>query len=229
MTDINASVNVHNYKALTGEYISTSVARIDPLEGTPLVPANATLIALPVDSRGLVLCFIGGVWELLEDNRGIAYHRATRRAEAVSQLGDLSAELTSLVPPEGGIWDAVNGVWGENLEVVKLGIVADLKAQTSALIQGGITSDALGAVHEYPTGTTDQMNLTAVILANNATVFWCKDGGDNWARRPHTAEQIARVGADVMAGIVTYQGDYEDALVAVEASVTVVEARAVTL
>jgi hypothetical protein len=224
------NVNVHNYDATSKEYIGSTPARMDPLDGTPLVPANATLIDPPnVVVTDQVACFIDKAWVMLDDNRGIIYNKITRLSQVLNQLGDIPVEFTPIEPPPRGIWDENSGVWIENLEEVKAAAIVEIKAQTSALIQGGVTSRALGTIHEYPTGITDQMNLTAVVLSGNAAMFWCKDEGGIWARRLHTAEQIAQVGEDVMGSVVTHQDNYGTALKAIEAATTIEEVHLISI
>jgi hypothetical protein len=48
---------VYNYHPLTGEFIDATEARIDPLEGTPMLPGSATWEEPPTVSAGFVAVF----------------------------------------------------------------------------------------------------------------------------------------------------------------------------
>jgi len=88
--------------------------------------------------------------------------------------------------------------------------IAALSAACQASILAGFKSSALGSLHIYPAKTTDQLNLSASVLAslmpglppNWETPFWCADEVGDWAFAPHTAAQIQQVGQDGKAAII---------------------------
>lgn len=110
---------------------------------------------------------------------------------------------------------------------------AHLKFAASSAITSGVSSDALGAVHIYPTTKDDQAYLTAryskaVALgpAGAPYKFMCADGNGVWARRDHTAEQIIAVSLAV-EGHITAQLNKLDTLtyaLAVAVDVAAIEA-----
>lgn len=84
-----------------------------------------------------------------------------------------------------------------------------VSAACAAAITGGFQSSALGKAYTYPSGVTDQANLSANVLssmypgllANWTTLHLCADSKGVWDYRPHTAAQIQQVGSDGKAAI----------------------------
>ena len=84
-----------------------------------------------------------------------------------------------------------------------------VRASCAAAITNGFLSSALGAPHTYPSGTTDQANLSANVMssmypnlpANWTTLQECCDSTGKGAYLPHTAAQIQQAGADGKAAI----------------------------
>jgi hypothetical protein len=72
-------------------------------------------------------------------------------------------------------------------------------------ITAGQKSNALGSEYTYPTGLSDQLNLSAAVnasLSGGSTLGWttslmCADANNNWAFVAHTAAQVQQVGVDV--------------------------------
>jgi len=96
--------------------------------------------------------------------------------------------------------------------------IEELRAACAAAILGGVTVDALGAPHLYPTDATAQTNVGGLVMrsllpttAKDWTcLFACADAGGVWAYRLHTVAQIRAVGetvaAHVEAAMVTFDG-----------------------
>lgn len=99
------------------------------------------------------------------------------------------------------------------LDALKALKTIELRGKCQAEIVGGFTSDALGALHTYPSTETDQRNLLGSVLAailpglpsDWTTPFWCADADGNWSFTDHTATQIQRVGTDAKAAVVDAQ------------------------
>lgn len=117
-------------------------------------------------------------------------------------------DITVVVPQPQVGW-TYNGVVfappvGPTLEQVQTAQIAVLTAACDAEIAAGYTSTALGTAHTYPTKTTDQLNMSASVVASLlpgiatdwTTPFWCADGTGAWAMRAHTAAQIQQAGSD---------------------------------
>jgi len=86
---------------------------------------------------------------------------------------------------------------------------AELREACRSHIVGGVSSDALGAGHTYPTNATDQQNLNGCVTEsllndadpNWAVPFWCADAAGVWDRRIHTHAQIRAVGTAAAAHV----------------------------
>ncbi|MBD9362896.1 DUF4376 domain-containing protein [Methylomonas fluvii] len=96
----------------------------------------------------------------------------------------------------------------------------ELRSAAQSAIIGGKQSNALGAMHTYPTTKDDQAFLTAryskaVALgaAGEPYKFMCADAEGVWSRREHTAEQIIAV-ALAVEGHITDQLNKLDQLIA---------------
>ena len=79
---------IHNYDADTGTYLGTTKARLDPLEGKPMVPANATLVAPPKSGAQKVAVWGGDGWSLEPDYRGTEYWLADGSRHFITEIGD---------------------------------------------------------------------------------------------------------------------------------------------
>lgn len=105
-----------------------------------------------------------------------------------------------------------------SLDTAKVRKVATLSAQCEAGILAGFDSEALGANHHYPARVIDQMNLVASVTDSLipglpedwTTKFWCADPAGKWELRPHTAEQIQRVGREGKQAITAHITKNED-------------------
>ena len=139
-------------------------------------------------------------------------------------------------------WSATQGptVWTFMPPVLSLATaqaaqIAVLNAACAAAIVAGQTSNALGAPHIYPSGATDQTNLTANVLSSlfpGLPTGWttqqlCADTSGNWAYLLHTVTQIQQVDMDVKESIqflLTKNADYKSQ---VSASTTVAAVKSI--
>jgi hypothetical protein len=105
----------------------------------------------------------------------------------------------------------INSHISNALDRIKINQINLISADCSEAIFDGFTSNALGAVYTYPAKTTDQMNLSASVLASLypglpvdwVTPFWCADVNGVWAFVNHTAAQIQTVGVAAKTTILT--------------------------
>ena len=89
-------IDVHHYAPDTGEHTGTTVARMDPMDNTrPLVPAHATLEALPDVGDGLAAVWVkeDQAWNVVADYRGHTYWLEGGVETTITALGE--------EPPEG--------------------------------------------------------------------------------------------------------------------------------
>lgn len=101
-------------------------------------------------------------------------------------------------------WDSVLVAQARAAQLTVIA-AASTAAQTS-----GFTSSALGFEYSYPSGLSDQANLTAVITASlipgqpsgTTYLFWCTDPTGKAGFVAHTAAQIQQVGLDAMSAII---------------------------
>ena len=86
---------IYNFDAETGAFQSATDARLDPIEGKPLVPANATLTEPPQAGDNEVAVWADDAWTIKPDHRDAEYWLADGSRHIVTEIGD--------VPPEGAL------------------------------------------------------------------------------------------------------------------------------
>jgi hypothetical protein len=88
------STTIYHYQNETGEFITTGVARINPLDETNvLVPASATTTEPPEAKEGFKRCFVNNQWIYKVDNRGVVKYIGQELV--VFALGDeITAAMT---------------------------------------------------------------------------------------------------------------------------------------
>jgi hypothetical protein len=136
-----------------------------------------------------------------------------------------------------------NGVWSQTWVQTPVTLAAAQASQAQTLnsacanaITAGFTSSALGSAYTYPSGVTDQQNLTASILASLlpglaegwTTPFWCANSSGVWAWTNHTAAQIQQVGTDAKTAILALQSQNATLQAQVAAATTVDAVAAIT-
>ena len=62
--------NLYNYDKNTKEYINTTIAKPDPIDGIDRIPANATTVAPMNVVEDQSACWNGTNWVVKEDHRG---------------------------------------------------------------------------------------------------------------------------------------------------------------
>lgn len=122
---------LYNYDSKTGEFLSQTTARPDPIDGTPLVPGNATLIAPPAAKTGKARVFQNGAWSQVDDHRGTAYWLADGTELVVEDLGPKPANALSAKPA--------------------LPVYSDLEAARAAMVSwiDGFMAQITGKVPDY--------------------------------------------------------------------------------
>jgi hypothetical protein len=174
---------------------------------------NKTVKPIPEVGDHEIAVFTDGNWTIVEDHRGTVYDKSTRESSTFTDLGPLPSHLTSLAPPANHyVWSTYH--WVIDLNQYIANKQSQLKLLCANEISSGITSNALGSDHMYPTSLTDQQNLTAIFLKsqlpNQADNYklWCSDSAGVWDRRVHTAAQIQSIGLAVFAKVTMCQDKY---------------------
>jgi hypothetical protein len=98
-------------------------------------------------------------------------------------------------------WNPKQEVW-----VLNIGALKDIKKKTinadcRNYIISGFSSSALGSVHTYPYGVTDQANLSndltlASINPDMTFQLMCADESKVWGFKAHSSEQVKQIGID---------------------------------
>lgn len=111
-------MDIFNYDQITGEYLSTAVADLDPLDNLPLIPAYATDVTVITPTAGSVATFNGTVWSEIEDHRGATvYDTTTKEESTISELGVIPADKTEIAPDEYTTWNG--SAWVVDLPTAK--------------------------------------------------------------------------------------------------------------
>jgi hypothetical protein len=148
-------MQIYHYAALTGEYLHQSTARLDPLEGKPLIPGLATPVAPPEVQPGHARCWIDGGWQQVEDRRGeVLYSTASGERHVWTELGPIPEGWTTHAPGEHQVWDGDAGAWKDDPEAVAasrraeiLAELADLDRYLPRAVEDLIESGALQAAN----------------------------------------------------------------------------------
>lgn len=111
-------MQIHHYDKDTGEYLSTTTARKDPLTGDPLTPAHATEETVPEVESGQCAVFDGEGWSVVEDHRGGTVWNARGVPVTIAELGPVPDGYYPLEPTYGeySVWDSGSGEWAEDID-----------------------------------------------------------------------------------------------------------------
>ncbi|MFF2322059.1 hypothetical protein ACFVTJ_13480 [Agrobacterium sp. NPDC058088] len=146
---------------------------------------------------------------------------------ALKETGDRIADVFTVVPVDPQKKPSVgdtgtrgqDGKWifsspiPVDISVFKEGRIEALRSACQAAITGGFKSDALGALHTYPSDMKAQINLMGSVTdsilpgvaSDWATPFWVCDQSGTWAWEMHDVVQIQQVGRAGKAHIVACQ------------------------
>jgi hypothetical protein len=159
---------------------------------------------------------------------GVGVH-SYAQAPSTYPTNELPCTETQAATPS--LWTNAGGVITASLPAAQAAQIVVLLAACAAAITGGYTSSALGAAHSYGSQSTDQINMTASVVASLlpslpstwTTPFKCADSTGTWAMRPHTAAQIQQAGLDGKTWVTACQNQF-DAFSAQVTAATSVEA-----
>ena len=195
-----------------GYYTHQTEARLDPIDGEPLVPAGATVVApLPaVDTQIARWHETRAQWSQVVDYRGLDYWTASAGLIEITEPGvsppsgakKLMAGQTLI--QEGETWRLRTDA--DDLAEDKKAKIAELKAAVEKAIKSGFESAALGATHTYDSEQHNIDWIQAAVLSKTKTQITCDDGkGTATSKTPreHTAAQCKTVLTDGMAKLLT--------------------------
>lgn len=101
-------MDIYHYHPVTGEFLkphdsfkNPSKARIEPIKKKPLIPANATNIAVPPvnDNEAAIFNKENQAWDVVPDFRGKKYFRISDQEEIELALGETpGADVTDIAP-----------------------------------------------------------------------------------------------------------------------------------
>lgn len=144
-------MNIYNYHPVTKEYLSTSTARVDPLEPDRLlIPAFATDTPAPSVGKNEVAVF-DDKWIIKKDLRGVVYWLEDRSEHVITRIGEIvPVDGFSKKPPT------------PEAEIKLHARVAELEAERSA---SGASKYTLTQLDEYLNARYDPTAFDALVLA----------------------------------------------------------------
>jgi hypothetical protein len=125
---------LYNYDGITKEYLGSNEATFDPLEHTPMIPANATDTAPPAAGANQVAVWQGNQWALIPDFRGqVIYKKSDASSMLLKAIGEFSSEYT-LVKPVCAfpVWNGTG--WIPNMQVLAENLASKIESAAQALM-----------------------------------------------------------------------------------------------
>ncbi len=175
-------MKLYVYNKSTKEYLGCEEARLDPLESakrrlevyvippftTPIPPQETT------DNKVNVFNEATGMWELIEDNRGLEVFDKKGESFIITELGEVPSGYSKSKP--------------FNLQIAKIELITDvnlsyLKAQTEEVTVGDFTGNLESKVHlqdlknfigDAEFGAYDVPESNSVILTRETIEFLIK-------------------------------------------------------
>ena len=167
-----------------GVLTGTGTAKLDPIDGLPRIPQNATDIAPPADQPGYSAVFDGTTWTSTVDQRGTTYYLPDGSEHTITDLGVAAPGDALDAPPF-------------DLEAHRSQAFANTIAITAGM------SEAV--VSHTPTGLRDSWTAKAEAaraqIADTASTLQLDILGDEAALTGETVAELA-------ASIVAQEGQY---------------------
>lgn len=203
---------IHHYHSVTKEYLSSTEARLDPIDQQPVIPANATDKPVPATNANEAAIFQDDDWVVVPDYRGEVYYNKTTQEQITVTEINVSPDpnWTDIAPTDP------DEIWAVDHWQVPHGIMIERKCEEmesacKAECGQGLVSNVLGTDHYYGSRTSphhDQLNMIAMFnkarLHENDDPAWpgaeltcSEDGGFSFVRKVHTAAQIIAVAEDI--------------------------------
>jgi len=184
-------MNINHYSQTTGEYITTTVARLDPVEKEPMIPAYATEKALPSLGANEAAIFENGDWVVKPDFRGVVYYKKTDGSQVTFNIGESPDDtMQPTVPAE------IMAAKTESDRVVGIANAATqyIESVYSPLKQRKMMSVELRLQKKLIGGgvlTTDEQALSDI-----------NDAADLWIASVRDVENAAQLAGTLLADVV---------------------------
>jgi len=182
---------IYHFDAVTNEYIGSDVADLDPIENKPIIPAYATLIAIPSSiPTGSVAVFDikTDTWAIVEDHRGKIYDTATGVESMFDKLGALPAGKVDVAPPDMlSKWDSALNKWVSDLAKHQSSAITKIKTDYQTALDAGVTYN--GALFQSDAKSIAMLSETLTAIANG----WTLPTGFAWidaVNTPHPANTV---------------------------------------
>lgn len=169
---------------------------------------------------------LDGDIQVLDENGNLVWEQEPILYVPPSQF---PSDMIPIPVPEGfnhPKWDGGKWVEGKDINILlenaRKTQIELISNSCQSICYSGFESSALGDIHNYPSSTIDQSNLSSAVLSAMVkkqqvkdllsvilptmyskwtTPFWCADGNGDWAYVPHTANEIIQVSKDYQAFI----------------------------
>ena len=92
--------NVYHYDKETSEYLNTTTAKVDPLDGSLRIPANATISELPSLDDNQCAVWTDGSWVVTPDLRGTVYWTSHTESFTIEAIGVTAPEGSTSTQPD---------------------------------------------------------------------------------------------------------------------------------
>jgi hypothetical protein len=148
LLDINkgkTNMKVYNFDRGTGEYFGSNDAALDPAETKLqekdifLLPANATFIEPPKDSKNKIQVFKDGKWSTKSDFRGTKYYDMNGKQSEITKIGKrIPAGHTTNAPPSNMMKPVWGGMEWQESAPIFLGKLADSKEKVKRIVKQAI-------------------------------------------------------------------------------------------
>ena len=92
--------SVYHYDKETSVYLSTTTAKVDPLDGSLRIPANATISELPSLDDNQCAVWTDGSWVVTPDLRGTVYWTSHTESFTIAAIGVTAPEGSTSTQPD---------------------------------------------------------------------------------------------------------------------------------
>jgi len=181
LADTAGMIAIYNYDVKSGEYINTTEEYLPQGVG---VPANSTIIALPIVKASKVALFREGNWQVMADHRGETVYAIADGAEIeVTDPGDYPAGTTTLKPAtDFDKWDGTKWVTDKDAQSqARVSSFASKKAalisEANSITQAWQTQLLLGIITDEDKATLTKwmkyiQKIQAINISDVTEIIW---------------------------------------------------------